>query len=53
VYWCERCATEIPAAEVYTVGTRLMHRRGSDAGMLHGDEHEVVQLRDTHEPLTG
>jgi len=51
MYWCERCDTEIPAAEVYTSGVRLMHRRGSDMGMLDGDEHEVVQLADTHEPL--
>jgi hypothetical protein len=50
VYWCDRCGVEIPAAEVYAAGPRLMHRRGSDAGMLHGDEHEVRQLADTHEP---
>lgn len=52
MYWCERCRTAIPAAEVYRVGSRLMHRRGSDQGLLEDDVHEVVQLSDTHEPTT-
>jgi len=50
MYWCDRCATEIPAAEVFRQGDALVHRHGSDVGELDADIHQVRQLADSHEP---